>query len=887
MRKNIEYWWVALFGMLCITSLKAQPPTGQMAMGMQKMKMQMHIYGKIVNADGKGVNGASILVMKDKYDSITKKTKSILVKGATTKANGTFDFTDVAASPGMMINVSAIGYSSVVKPIGKAEGDVGTSAFYSGGKLAGGGNMPPMDMGSMPSTIENNIGNIQLTASAAELQGVVVTAPSTPTMRLDIDKKVFNVEKNIVSAGGTGLDVMKNVPGINVDIDGNLSLRNASPTLYIDGRPTTLTVDQIPADAIESVEVITNPSAKYDASGGGAGILNIVLKKNKKAGYNGNLRAGVDKRGAINGGGDLNVRQGKFNVSASAMINQNKGVAIGTTDRNNLNTTPLTTVHQYDYNQNKGGFMFGKLGADFFLNDKTTFSLSGVKVHGEFKPADNLDITTDSLYTAAKTFNFSNRISNSHRVFNGGGIVFGMKQLFNKKGEELTVDANYFSGKTQNNAAYETDYYGSGSIITGNLLQKATGFGNDQNLVIQTDYTNTFGKNTKLETGLRAALRNRESDDQNFTYSNSAKAYEQVANASTHYTNKDNVYAAYVSLSSTIKDFGYKIGVRTESSNYNGTLLNTGEKFSNNYPISLFPSVFVSEKLNNNQELQVSVTRRINRPNFFQLIPYTDYSDSLNITRGNPALVPEFTTSYELSYLKTFGGNNTFLASVYYKKTNNLITRFIDTAINAISGKQDLINTYVNANSSYTTGLELTSINYLTKWWDMSTNLNFYNSKINTSNLAGVTAQAALWSWFAKYNSNFKLPNNFTFQLSATYQSKTNLPINTNTGGMGGPPSMNSQSSSQGYISPSWGMDLAFKKTFLKNNAASITLSASDIFRTRVSNQYSESAYFTQQYNRLRDPQMLRLTFSYKFGKMDMNLFKRTSKGTGESAGSM
>ncbi len=713
MRKNIKFWWVALFGMFCVASLKAQPPMGQMPKGMQDMKAQLHIYGKIVNADGKGVNGASVLVMKDKYDSGSQKNKQILVKGTTTKANGTFDFTDVAAGPGMTINISAMGFSPLVKPIGKAATDAGSAMPSAGGKPVGGGNMPPMDMAAMSSTIDKNLGNIQLTSTAAELQGVVVTAPTTPSMRLDIDKKVFNVEKNIVSAGGTGLDVMKNVPGVNVDIDGNLSVRNSTPILYVDGRPTTLTVDQIPADAIESVEVITNPSAKYDASGGGAGILNIVLKKNKKAGYNGNLRAGVDKRGAVNGGGDINLRQGKFNVSASAMINQNKGVTTGTTDRNNLLTTPLTTVHQYDYNQNKGAFLFGKLGADYFLNDKTTFSLSGVRVHGEFKPYDGLDITTDSLYTAGKTSNFSHRNSNSERIFNGGGIVFGMKQLFNKKGEELTVDANYFSGKNQNNADYNTTYYGAGNTVTGNLLQKATGFGNDQNLVIQTDYTNTFGKNTKLETGLRAALRSRESDDQNFTYSNTTKDYELVTNASTHYTNKDNVYAAYVSLTSSIKDFGYKIGVRAESSNYNGTLINTGEKFSNSYPISLFPSIFLSQKLQNNQELQVSVTRRINRPNFFQLIPYTDYSDSLNITRGNPALVPEFTTSYELSYLKTFGGNNTFLASAYYKKTNNLITRYIDTAINAVSGKQDLINTYVNANSSYTTGLELTATNYI------------------------------------------------------------------------------------------------------------------------------------------------------------------------------
>src|SRR5687768_4594972 len=134
---------------------------------------------------------------------------------------------------------------------------------------------------------------------------------------MDIDKEVFNVDQNIVSAGGTAVDVMKNVPSLNVDIDGNVTLRNASPQIYVDGRPTTLTLDQIPADAIESVEVITNPSAKYDASGGNAGILNIVLKKNKKTGYNGNIQAGVDKRGGINGGGSFNVRQNKVNLSVS------------------------------------------------------------------------------------------------------------------------------------------------------------------------------------------------------------------------------------------------------------------------------------------------------------------------------------------------------------------------------------------------------------------------------------------------------------------------------------------------------------------------------------------------------------------------------------------
>src|SRR5206468_1517921 len=158
-------------------------------------------------------------------------------------------------------------------------------------------------------------------------------------------------------------------------------------------------------------------------------------------------------------------------------------------------------------------------------------------------------------------------------------------------------------------------------------------------------------------------------------------------------------------------------------------------------------------------------------------IPYTDYTDSLNITRGNPGLTPEFTTSFEMSYGKTFKGNNNILTSLYYKHTNNLITRYLAQDINPFTGKEDIINTFVNANSSYSYGAELTSVNNLTKWWDVTTNLNLYKSKINTDNISG-TSQDALLSWFGKFNSNFKLPNNFSFQLSGLYQSKTNIPVN-------------------------------------------------------------------------------------------------------------
>jgi outer membrane receptor for ferrienterochelin and colicin len=297
--------------------------------------------------------------------------------------------------------------------------------------------------------------------------------------------------------------------------------------------------------------------------------------------------------------------------------------------------------------------------------------------------------------------------------------------------------------------------------------------------------------------------------------------------------------------------------------------------------------MFLSQKLSKTDELQMSYTRRINRPNFFQLIPFTDYTDTLNITRGNPNLVPEFTNSLEMSYSKTLPHNNTILASVYYKYTTNLITRYLDTATNALTGKQDLINTWENANSSRTMGAELTSVTTINKWWDITANINIYNSHINVDNISGAgTSQDALWSWFAKLNTNFKLPWKVKLQLTGTFQSKTNLPVNSGGGGMGGPPGGGpAQSSSQGYILPFYGIDAAVSRSFLKNDAATLSVSMGDIFRTRWSKQHSESPFFIQDYNRLRDPQLVRVNFTWRFGKIDVSLFKRKDLNAAGGAG--
>jgi ferric enterobactin receptor len=345
----------------------------------------------------------------------------------------------------------------------------------------------------------------------------------------------------------------------------------------------------------------------------------------------------------------------------------------------------------------------------------------------------------------------------------------------------------------------------------------------------------------------------------------------EITSAASNYKNTDHVYAAYFSYTSAFKNFGYKLGLRAESSNNSGEVLNLDTVYTHNYPISLFPSLFLSQKLNNKQEVQLSYTRRINRPSFFNMIPYTDRTNKANVTRGNPDLVPEFTNSLEASYSKSFKGNNNILASVYYKASTNLITPFLTNEIDPVT--KGTVLTYVNANSSYSYGAELTSINYINKWWDVTSNVNVYNSSINITNVKDAPAQPAMWSWFGKINNNFKLPKNFTIQLSGNYQSKTNLPVSQGQGGFG--PPQQAQSASQGYIKSFYSVDAAIKKTLLKNNAAAVTLSFSDIFRTRIQDQFSQGLTFTQEYSRLNNPQMIRLTFSYRFGKMDMSLFKR------------
>ncbi len=847
-----------------------------------------HFYGKMVDKNNKGLEGVSVQLIGNRFDTVTKKMKEAILNTQITRSNGDFSFDNLPVMGNFKLRASAVGYKALEQTI-----NFGIKMPQGGASNAAGAGQGGA-MQQLLGMADKDLGNIKLQEDATDLGNVTVTSSAKPQFELGIDRKIFNVDKNLTSTGQTATEIMKNIPSLNVDIDGNVTLRNATPTLFIDGRPTTLTLDQIPADIIDRVELVTNPSAKYDASGGNAGILNIVLKKNKKTGYNGGIRAGVDSRGKGNIGGDINLRQNKVNLTLSANYNQRKSISDGITSRNNMLTTP-SSVYNTSHSENNGYFGFFRGGLDYFVDNRNTFSIAANYNKGQFD--NDQEQRVDSTIKGAFS-SYNKIITKSRSTFENFGTQFSYKHNFAKNGHDLSADFNYNSSTNTNNANINQQTYNVDNSLKGAaLLQRTLGDGTNKFYTVQADYENPISETTKLEAGVRAAIRDFSNMSDQFRYDYATGAYVLVPLISNKYKFHDEVFAAYATYSFKVNKWSYLLGLRAESSNYTGTLLNAkgadSSQFNISYPLSLFPSAFITYKLTDKEDLQLNYSRRINRPNFFQLMPFPDYTDPQNINIGNAGLKPEFTNSFEVSYNNAYKRQANFLATVFFKHTTDLITRYVYRDKNALTGGDSAyFNTYINADYSYSYGLELTNKMPVTKWWDLTLNVNLFNSKINAS-VPGQELTNSLLSWFGKMNSTFKIAKGLSFQFSGDYQAKSVIPPSSGGGGgnrgggggmmFGGGP----QSTSQGYNLPRYGFDAALRKdwTWKNGQSGSLTLSVNDVFRTQVFKSYSESTYFTQTNERRRDQQVVRLNFNYRFGKFDAALFKRKNTKADQSGG--
>ncbi len=859
----IKRSFTALFLTLLSVTLFAQFPGGG---GAANMRMG-RIYGKVVDETGSGVGYATIQLEGKAFDRATGSLRDTLWAGQLTEDNGDFNIEGLPIVGEYSLFISFLGYAQheqkvdfgIPFPTGQG-GPQGQGSAPAGRARPGG--FPGAAMGG--GGFDKDLGNIQLAAESTTLQEVTVTGKAS-IATLEIDRKTFRVDKDLTTAGGTAEDALKNVPSLSVDLDGNVTLRNGSPQVFVDGRPTTLSLNQISADLIESVEVITNPSAKYDAGGGTAGIVNIVLKKEKRIGYNGNLRTGADSQGGLNFGGDINARGGKVNLFGSAMLRSFRGNGEGLTERQNLFGDPLTNIVQESNRDMKGAFGNARAGLDLFLDNRNTLTLSGSYVRGKFQPSEELFNTTEYLYPEETLTSTYLRSSEQDRGFRNFGVSAQFKHLFPKQGSEWTADVNYNQVRFEGGSDIRT-LHDSGL----ENLQRQEILGQGSFLTLQTDFVTTLGEATKLEGGLKATLRDNRNDNSNSVYSDGN--WEEISQMGDHFEFDDDIYAAYLQAGRQFGDWGLQVGLRAESSFYTGTLTDMDSSFQINYPISLFPSVFLSRKLNETDQVQLSYTRRVNRPNFFQTMPFTDYSDSLNLRRGNPQLQPEFTNALELSYQKLFKNGHNLLFSVYYKQANNLITAYQVTEMSEELGQEVVVTTFANSDQAWASGAELTVKNSFFDWLDVTTNINVFYSDLDASNVE-TDLQVSQVSGFLKETVQIELPADFSLQFNGEFRTKASFtPANDNGRFQGGGrPSVNT---AQGYTKPYWFVDASIRKDFLNNNA-SLTLSVQDIFASRQFGSYTESSFFTQDSWRLMNPQIVRLNFSYRFGKMDASLFKR------------
>ncbi len=681
-----------------------------------------------------------------------------------------------------------------------------------------------------------NLGTITLIPDASQLQTVVISAEKS-AFKTEIDKKVFNVDKSLASKGGTAVDALRQVPTLNVSASGNISLRNGAPVILLDGKRTTLSLDQIPADQIQSIEVMPNPSARYDAQGNN-GIVNIVMKKNRKPGVNGSITGVWNSLGETYGFMNLNIYKKRWNFTLNYMAHHHRNAGTTTTTQSDL--ANHTSLVQHGENETKGPFQKFRMGAEFFVDSHNTFSLSGDIGIGSHPTTTNQ--RTDYLDPAGTIDSSSFRKTYDGRSFTFSHATLNYSHEFKKPGEKLTGSAALEAYYGPTKGTYNMQYLDkSGMAENGPYLQNYDALVRAQTVTLQSDYIDPLrdGK-AKLEAGIKATLHQDHSFNLIGDYDSSSQSYLRDLVASYNYRYSDNTYAAYGSYSDRIGNFSYMAGLRFEEYDYKGVMLDTSLNFAF-HNTGLYPSLFLTEKLGSNTELHLNYSRRVNRPDFGQISPKTDYSNPQNPQQGNPNLRAENTNLVELSY-NTLFNNTGVTTTLFAKNTLNAITNY------SIPISPDtLLGTYMNANSSNTYGAEMVVKIPVMKWSGTTTNLNLYQTSINADNLTNGLSNSG-FSWFAKLNSDMKVSDIFTFQLTGNYSAP--------------------QVMAQGKTLSSGGMDVAVKKDLLKNKAATLVISVSDILNTereRVQT-YSENLFFQDVINK-PITRVLKINFTYTFGK--------------------
>jgi outer membrane receptor protein involved in Fe transport len=802
------------------------------------LAIQMFLFANLIYAVDGVVTGIVVDAgNKDALESVT-----VIIKGADASAtnltgvntdkNGRFSIKNIPYGD-YTLSVSSVGYKTFEQKISLT-----------------------------PNAKEINVRQISLEEESELLNEVQVTAIGTQ-MKIDIDKKVFNVDQNISAAGGSASDVLSNIPSVEVNTEGEVSLRgDAAVTIWINGKASGLSADnraqileQMPAENIDRIEVITNPSAKYSPEGT-AGIINIILKENRKAGYFGSIQAGVNSRGGYNFGVNYNYSSRKLDVYAS--LNQRSRVFAGGGNSQRVMSGSETFLNQTSEADGRNNNFFGRAGLTYHLTRNDHFTLAGFNMFGKGKN----DNVTNYASNIPNSYAQSERRSESENDMLGGNVQLGYKHDFSKT-SNLDFTASYNTWGMDNQSVYtQTSLYSTGAR-TSSYQSQTMNIG-PYNIEFQLDYVNTFNDRSKIEAGYKGTLGRENSPVETFA-GNTKDDAAIVPELFNKFIYNQDIHALYSTYTGRLDKFGYQAGLRGEYSNINTRSLGYGEShapFHNNNYLNLFPSVFLSYALPAGNEIQINYTRRISRPRGHQINSFVNITDSTNISFGNPDLLPEYSNSMELNYIKNWT-NHIFSFSGYYRATDNIVQR-----ISYLDGDV-MKSTFENIAGTSSAGTEFVLKNRFSGFIDLTTTVNLFYRKLDgfsytpedlASPVVGIAQEN--FSWDAKMIASFVVPKMFSLQLTGDYRAK--------------------QLVAQGYRKANYSLDAGIRRVFGKISAS---INARDIFNSRKWHTVTSGTGFAQDAENWRGGRVVGLTVTCNFGNMKPERREKPDRSNQESQG--
>jgi outer membrane receptor protein involved in Fe transport len=707
-----------------------------------------------------------------------------------------------------------------------------------------------------PKNLAIDVGTIELHSATENLEAVEIVAQKE-LIEYQIDKKVINVSQDIMAEGGSAITALENTPSVQVDIDGNVSLRGSSSfTVLVDGRPSILdgsdALQQIPASNIETIEIITNPSAKYDPDGV-AGIINVVLKEKIEKGFNGVVNASVSSDKSVRTDFLVNYRYNKFNFFVGADYNdRNRN---GSRRSINETYTEDTTFFRNSFgDRDRGRVGYGVRGGfDYYLSDMTTLGVQARTGYYEFNGGRTSYLETFSNPAFSNEYTFSETESKRSGSYNNATVTF--QQKFDDFGHQIDALA-FYSTRDGEDYDEQQEYLTDENWIKLDdepYFIRTTEIATDEEFRFKIDYAKPVGEEGKFEAGAQARI---EEETEIYTfnewnYSSEPQDWIEDTLFSNDMDFRRDIYSVYGTYSNTWNSIGYQLGLRSEYT-YREIKNKKAEEPSLIDRWDYFPTIHVSKSFDNKDQLMGSYTRRIDRPRGWYLDPFITYIDQFNFRQGNPNLEPEYTDSYEVSYIKRIPASMISVEG-YYRVTNNKITR-----IRTLQEDGSFLHTFQNINNDYSIGAELMVRTDPTAWLNVTVSGNLYHYRIDGS-IEDQDIDTESLNWNSRLNAVFKLPKDLQIQISGNYNG----------------PTVTAQGEREGYLMT----NAAIKKDFFQKHL-SLTASVRDIFSSaKWEFTSSGQSFYTYDYFDSEAP-IFNLAVSWK-----INNYKRQSEGNGNGGG--